>query len=117
MLTELTVIIVLYTASYIIFKKNPTFLKIKHWVDLVTLALTLIFVIIWIDVFDYSVLFFLYIAVSFIFIVYLILRLKKSEFKKSKAEETIKILKDEEKVLEDEIANFKNQNEKPLSHN
>ncbi len=115
MLSELTIIILLYSVSYLIFKKNPTFIKIRHWVDLVTLALTAIFVIAWIDVFDYSVLFFLYIAISLAFIVYLILRLRKAEFKKSKAEETIKILKDEEKVLEDEISNFKNQNEKPLS--
>lgn len=103
----LALIIILYTSSYLIFKKNPTFLKVRKWVDLATIVVTSILVVVWVEVFDYSFLFLVYFFVSLGLIVSLIYRLRILEAKKQKAQETIKILKDEEKVLENEINDLK----------
>lgn len=99
----LAIIIVLYSSVNLVFRRNPTFLQIRHFVDLATLVVTAVFVIVWFELFAYSFWFFIYLLLSLGLIVYLILRLKKVEFKKKKAEETIKVLKDEEQILETEI--------------
>lgn len=103
MLWILAIIIVLYSGSYFVFKRNQTFLRVRKWVDIATIIVTSILVIAWVEIFHYSFLFIIYFFISMGIIIYLISKLRKTEIKKEKAEEVIKVLKDEEKVLESEI--------------
>jgi hypothetical protein len=103
MLYILGLIIILYTASHFLFKKNVVYLRVRKWIDLATIIVTSILVIVWVEVFHYSFLFIVYFFVSLGIIAYLINRLRKLEVKRQKAEEVIKVLKTEEKILEDEI--------------
>ena len=103
MLYILALIIILYTASHILFKKNEVYLGVRKYIDLATVTVTSILVITWVEVFDYSFLIIIYFFLSLILISYLFYRIRKLEAKKLKAEEVIKELKTEEKVLENEI--------------
>lgn len=103
MLYILCLIIVLYTLGHFLFKKNTIYLKVRKWVDIATISVTTILVITWVEVFHYSILFILYFLISMGIIIYLFSKLRKVEEKKEKAEEVIKVLKDEEKILENEI--------------
>ena len=105
MLYILATIIILYTGAHFVFKKNQTFLRIRKWVDLTAVILTTITVVTWIELFHYSFFFIIYFFISLAVITYLVAKLRKLEEKKQKAEEVIKILKDEEKILEDEVQN------------
>lgn len=106
MLYILAFIIILYTASHFLFKKNLIYLKVRKYIDIATIVVTSILVIAWVEIFHYSFLFIIYFFASLGIIIYLVNRLRKSEFKKIKAEEVIKELKTEEKVLENEIENL-----------
>ena len=108
MLYILALIIVLYSASYVLFKTNPNFLKHRKWVDLSALASVFLLTIFWYPESGNTLIFVLYFLVSLGLIVYLYLKVNKLEIKKSNAEEKIKILKDEEAVLESEIKKLKN---------
>ena len=114
MLWILAIIIILYTGSHFIFRKNETFLRVRKWIDLATIIITSILVISWVEIFHYSFLFIIYFFVSLGIIIYLISKLRKVEIKKEKAEETIKVLKDEEKVLEEEIEELKTEEIKTI---
>lgn len=103
MLYILAVIIILYTLSHFIFKKNEIYLNVRKYIDIATIAVTSILVIAWIEIFHYSFLFLIYFFISLGIIIYLVNKLRKSESKKEKAEIIIKELKTEEKVLENEI--------------
>lgn len=109
MLYILAFIIILYTATHFLFKKNPTYLKVGKYVDIATIMVTTILIIAWDEVFRYgeagshSFLFIIYFLISLSVIIYLVTRLRAVEVKKAKAENVIKELKTEEKVLEDEI--------------
>ncbi len=103
MLYILALIIILYTASHILFKKNEVYLGVRKYIDIATIIVTSILVITWVEVFDYSFLIIIYFFLSLILISYLFYRIRKLEAKKLKAEEVIKELKVEEKVLENEI--------------
>lgn len=103
MLWILSAIIILYLSSHLIFGKNPTFIKVRKWVDIATLIVISILVITWIEIFNYPFLFIVYLCVSAAAITYLTTRLKKAEEKKQKAEQTIQVLKDKEELLEERI--------------
>lgn len=103
MLYILAIIIILYTASHFLFKKNEIYLRVRKYIDWATILVTTILVITWIEIFNYSFLFIIYFLISLGIISYLINRLRKTEIKKIKAEEVIKNLKTEEKILENEI--------------
>jgi hypothetical protein len=103
MLYILAVVIILYTASHILFRKNDIYLSVRKYIDIATIIVTSILVITWVEVFDYSFLIIIYFFLSLILISYLFYRIRKLEAKKLKAEEVIKELKTEEKILENEI--------------
>ena len=103
MLWILSLIIILYTASHFLFKKNDVYLKVRKYIDIATIIVTSIFVITWVEIFDYSFLIIVYFFLSLSLIVFLFYRIRKLEAKKVKSEEIIKELKTEEKVLENEI--------------
>lgn len=103
MLYILSLIIILYTASHFLFKKNVVYLSVRKYIDIATIVVTTILVVAWVEIFHYSFLFIIYFLVSLLLIIYLIKRLREVENKKIKAEEVIKELKTEEKVLENEI--------------
>lgn len=109
MLYILSLIIILYTASHFLFKTNPVYLNVRKYIDIATILVTLILVIAWVEIFHYSFLFIIYFFVSLVAIAYLITRLRAIEAKKIKAEEVIKELKTEEKVLESEIQSKDNE--------
>lgn len=109
MLWILALIIILYTASHFLFKKNEVYLKVRKWIDMATITVTSIFVITWVEVFNYSFLIIVYFFVSLTLIVYLFYRIRKLEAKKVTAEEVIKELKNEEKVLENQIEVLKDE--------
>lgn len=102
-------IIILYTASHFLFKKNVIYLKVRKYIDIATITVTTVLVIAWVEIFHYSFLFIIYFLVSLSIIVYLFKRLRTLEEKKVKAESIIKELKTEEKVLESEITNLQNE--------
>lgn len=103
MLYILALIIILYTASHILFRKNSVYLRVRKWIDLATIIVTSVLVITWVEVFKLSFLIIIYFFLSLILISFLFYRIRKLEAKKLKAEEVIKELKIEEKVLENEI--------------
>jgi len=103
MLWILALIIILYVSSYIFFGKNQTFLKVRKWVDIATLVVIPVLVIAWIKVFHYSFYFIIYFFISFSIIIGLILRIRKLEKKKKRAEEKIVLLKDKEELLEENL--------------
>lgn len=108
MLYILAIIIILYTASHFIFKKNEIYIRVRKYIDIATIVVTSILVITWVEVFDYSFLIIVYFFISLGLIAYLFYRIRKLEAKKIKAEEVIKELKVEEKVLENEIEVLEN---------
>ncbi|MFZ3301200.1 MAG: hypothetical protein WA152_00625 [Microgenomates group bacterium] len=108
MLYILAIIIILYTASHFVFKKNPIYLRVRKYIDIATILVTTILVIAWVEIFHYSFLFLIYFFISLGVIIYLFKELRKAESKKLKAEEIIKELKTEEKVLENEIEVLEN---------
>ncbi len=108
MLYILALIIILYTGAHFLFKKNEVFLKVRKYIDIAAIVVTTVLVITWIEIFNYSFLFFIYFIVSLIIFAYLIFRLRMLEEKKTKAENVIKELKIEEKVLESQISNIEN---------
>lgn len=109
MLWILAIIIILYSGSYFLFRKNGTFLRVRKWVDIAVITVTSILVIFWVEVFDYSFLFIIYFFISLLIISYLVTRLRAVEVKRAKAQEVIKILKDQENVLENEIDELNNK--------
>lgn len=109
MLYILALIIILYTTSHFLFKKNVTYLRVRKYIDIATIVVTTVLVIAWVEIFKLSFLFLIYFFVSLGIIVYLFKELRKSESKKTKAEEVIKELKTEEKVLENEINILKDE--------
>lgn len=108
MLWILAIIIILYTSAHFVFKKNEIYLKVRKYIDIVTIIVTSILVISWIEIFDYSFLIFIYFLISLGLIAFLFYRIRKLEAKKLKAEEVIKELKTEEKILENEIEVLEN---------
>lgn len=108
MLYILAVIIILYTSAHFVFKKNETYIKVRKWIDLATVIVTTILVIAWVEVFKLPFLFIIYFLISLGIIIYLRTRLLRAEVKKLKAEEVIKELKTEEKVLENQIEVLEN---------
>lgn len=108
MLYILAIIIILYTSAHFVFKRNEVYLKVRKYIDIATIVVTSILVITWVEVFDYSFLIFIYFLISLGLIAYLFYRIRKLEAKKIKAENTIKELKTEEKVLENEIEVLEN---------
>lgn len=115
MLYILAVIIILYTSSHFLFKKNEIYLKVRKWIDLATIMVTSVLVIAWVEIFKLSFLFLIYFFGSLGIIVYLVDKLRKAESKKQKAETVIKELKIEEKVLENEIERISTN--KPINTN
>lgn len=109
MLYVLALIIILYTTSHFLFKKNEIYLHVRKWIDLATIIVMSILVIVWVEVFHYSFLFIIYFLISLGIIIYLVTRLRAIEIKKQKAENVIKELKTEEKILENEIDNLRNE--------
>ena len=103
MLWILATIIILYTASHVLFKKNEVYLGVRKYIDIATIIVTSIFVITWVEVFNYSFLIIIYFFLSLSLIVFLFYRIRKLEAKKVNLKEIIKELKTEEKVLENEI--------------
>lgn len=103
MLYILAVVIILYTASHILFRKNDIYLRVRKYIDIATIIVTSILVIAWVEVFNYSFFIIIFFFTSLGTICYCIYRIRKLEAKKLKAEEVIKELKTEEKVLENEI--------------
>lgn len=108
MLWILAFIIILYTSAHFLFKKNEIYLKVRKWIDLATIIVTTVFVVAWVEVFSYSFLVIIYFLISLGLIAFLFYRIRKLEAKKIKAEEVIKELKTEEKVLENEIEVLEN---------
>ena len=108
MLYILAIIIILYTSAHFIFKKNEIYIKVRKWIDLATVVVTTILVITWVEVFKLPFLFIIYFLVTLGIIAYLVNRLRALEVKKLKAEEVIKELKTEEKVLENQIEVLEN---------
>lgn len=100
MLWILSIVIILYISSYLIWRKNKTFLKVRKWIDISTLVVISVLVVAWIEVFHYSFYFIIYFFVSMSVIVSLVIKLRKTEVKQKKAETVIKVLKDEEELLE-----------------
>ncbi len=109
MLYLLAIIIILYTSSHFLFKKNEIYLKVRKYIDLATIIVTSVLVITWVEVFHYSFLLIVYFFISLGVIAFLFSRLRKLETKKIKAEEIIKELKTEEKVLENQIEVLENE--------
>lgn len=109
MLYILSIIIILYTSAHFVFKKNEIYIKVRKWIDLATVIVTTIFVIAWVEVFDYSFLIIVYFLISLALIAFLFHRIRLLEAKKIKAEEVIKELKTEEKVLESQIEVLENE--------
>lgn len=109
MLYILALIIILYTASHFLFKKNQVYLTVRKYIDWATILVTTILVVAWVEVFHYSSLFIIYFLISLGVIIYLISQLRKLEQKKQKAETVIKELKTEEKILENEIEVLENE--------
>lgn len=103
MLYILAFIIILYTASHFLFKKNEVYLRVRKYIDIATIVVTTILVIAWVNIFHYSFIFIVYFLISMTVIIYLVSTLRILTTKKEKAEEIIKELKIEEKVLENEI--------------
>ena len=108
MLYILAIIIILYTSAHFLLRKNETYLKVRKYIDIATIVVTSILVITWVEVFDYSFLIIIYFLISLGLIIFLFYRIRKLEAKKIKAEEVIKELKTEEKVLENEIEVLEN---------
>jgi hypothetical protein len=108
MLYILAIIIILYTSAHFVFKKNQIYLKVRKWIDLATVIVTTILVITWVEVFKLPFLFIIYFLLTLGTIAYLVTRLRAVEVKKLKAEEVIKELKIEEKVLENQIEVLEN---------
>lgn len=108
MLYILSLIIILYTTSHFLFKRNTIYLKVRKYIDIATIVVTSILVIAWVEIFKLSFLFLIYFFTSLSIIIYLFHRLRKSETKKIKAEKIISELKTEEKVLENEIKVLEN---------
>lgn len=108
MLWILAFIIILYTASHFLFRKNEIYLKVRKYIDIATIIVTSILVISWVEIFNLSFFIIIYFFVSLAIIIYLRTRLLRAEVKKIKAEEVIKELKTEEKVLENEIEVLEN---------
>ena len=106
MLYILALIIISYTTSHFLFRKNETYLKVRKYIDIATIVVTSVLVITWVEIFNYSFLIIIYLFVSLSLIIFLFHRIRKLEDKKINAEETIKELKIEEKVLENEIENL-----------
>lgn len=115
MLWILAIIIILYTSAHFLFKKNEVYLKVRKYIDIATIVVTSILVITWVEVFDYSFLIIVYFFISLSLIAYLFHRIRGLEEKKVKAQEVIKELKTEEKVLESEIQRISTNN--PISTN
>jgi hypothetical protein len=109
MLYILAIIIILYTSIHFIFKKNEIYIKVRKWIDLATVVVTTILVITWVEVFKLPFLFIIYFLVTLGIIAYLVSRLRALEVKKLKAEEVIKELKTEEKVLENQISTLESE--------
>lgn len=107
MLYILAVIIILYTSAHFLFKDNYVYMRVRKWIDLGTVLVTSVLVITWVEVFNLSFFFLIYFFLSLGLIIILISKLRRIEEKKKKAEEVIKVLKDEEKILENEIENLK----------
>src|SRR3989344_9146710 len=103
MLYILALIIISYTTSHFLFRKNETYLKVRKYIDIATIVVTSVLVITWVEIFNYSFLIIIYLFVSLSLIIFLFHRIRKLEDKKIKAEEVIKELKVEEKVLANEI--------------
>ena len=110
MLYILAIIIILYTASHFLFKKNEIYIRLRKWIDIVTITVTTILVFAWVEIFKLSFLIFIYFIISIGVISYLVHRLRIIESKKIKAEEIIGELKNEEKVLENEIETLQKDN-------
>ncbi|HJY98658.1 MAG TPA: hypothetical protein VJ227_03020 [Patescibacteria group bacterium] len=108
----LAIVIVLYSAFYLFLAKNPIFLRYRKWVDGAAVFVSVVILIVGLGVFHYSYFFIIYFLVSLGVIFGLTARLRKLEDKKKKAEETITVLKDEERVLEEEIENL--EEKKPV---
>jgi cell division protein FtsB len=89
-------------------KKNEIYLKVRKYIDIATIVVTSILVITWVEVFNLSFLFIVYFLISLGLISFLFYRIRKLEAKKVMAEETIKELKTEEKILENEIESLEN---------
>jgi predicted membrane protein len=104
----LALIIILYSIFFLSFKKYPGFLHYRKWLDIAASVAVLLLLLFWSENFDYTFLLILYFFVSAGFIAFLYLKLKKTEVKKEKAQQTIKVLKDEEKLLEDEVQRLEN---------
>lgn len=109
MLYILALIIILYTSSHFLFRKNEIYIRVRKWIDLTTIVVTSILVIAWVEIFKLSFLIIIYFLISLGIISYLVTRLRKIETKQAKAQEVIKELKTEEKVLENEIEVLKNE--------
>lgn len=103
MLYILAIIIILYTSSHFLFKKNDIYIRLRKWIDLTTVIVTVVLVVAWVEIFNLSFLIIIYFLISLLIISYLFYKLRKLEEKKIKAEEVIQELKNEEKVLENEI--------------
>ena len=114
MLWILALIIILYTSAHILFKKNEVYLKVRKYIDIATVIVTSILVVTWVEIFDYSFLIIIYFLISLGLIMFLFYRIRKLEAKKIKAEEVIKELKVEEKVLENEIEVLEKDEESSL---
>lgn len=102
MLWILAIIIILYISSYLIFRKNPTFLKVRKWIDISTLVVVSILVIAWVEVFGYSFFILVYFFVSVSVIVFLVINLRSTQT-------TVKVLEDKEELLGEELQNAKNE--------
>ncbi|KKP46915.1 MAG: hypothetical protein UR39_C0007G0043 [Candidatus Woesebacteria bacterium GW2011_GWA1_33_30] len=109
MLYILALIIILYTSSHFLFRKNEIYLRVRKYIDIATIVVTSVLVITWVEIFNLSFLFIIYFFISLGIISYLISRLRKLEAKKLSAETVIKELKIEEKVLENEIEVLQNE--------
>ena len=103
MLYILALIIILYTSAHFLFRKNEVYIKLRKWIDLTTIFVTIILVVAWVEIFKLSLLVIVYFFISLPVIIYLVYKLRKIEEKKQKAEQIIMELKNEEKVLENEI--------------
>ncbi len=108
MLWILAFIIILYISSHFLFRKNEIYIHVRKWIDLATAIVTSILVIAWVEIFQLSFWIIIYFFLSLGIIIYLITRLRAVEAKKVKAEEVVRELKTEEKVLESEIQRMTN---------
>lgn len=108
MLYILAIIIILYTSAHFVFKKDDTYIKVRKYIDIATVVVTSILVISWVEVFKLSFFIIIYFFLSLGVISYLVSKLRELETKKDKAQEVIKELKTEEKILENEIKILEN---------